>query len=200
MQGEDRAWELLAGLDPQDVCGRALADFDPVAGAYVLSVFGLPVTVAPERRTIGGSCPDCDLILKKMAYFSRLSILHYLIGAQALPPAGQLVKPAELKVGLLYFTGSHVLPLDALAARYGRDAAGFLSQGLRFGGQRRSYGDAAVELLPFPRLSVTLVLWRADDEFAARADLMFDATCERHVPADILWSIAMLSVKVMLQG
>jgi len=200
MQAEERAWELLAELDPRDVCARALPVFDPSAGAYVVSVFGMPVAVAPGQRTISGSCPDGDLILKKMAYFSRLSILHYLIGAQALPPAGQLVRPADLKSGVLYSAGSHVLPLDALAARYARDAEGFLAQGIRFGGERRAYGDAAAELRPFPRLPVTLVLWREDDEFAARADLLFDATCERHVPPDILWSIALLSVEVMRQA
>ena len=199
MQAEEKAWELLASLDPREVCGRALAGFDPSAGAYAVSVFGMPVAVAPARRTISGSGPDSDVILKKMGYFSRLSILHYLIGAQAQPLAGHLVKPADLKVGLLYFTGSHVLPLDALAVRYARDAEGFLKQGLRFGGEPRAYGDAAVEIHPFPRLPVTLVLWCEDDEFSARADLLFDATCERHVPADILWSVAMLSVKMMLQ-
>lgn len=200
MQTEERAWGLLAELDPRDVCSRALSVFDPSATAYVVGVFAMPVTVAPKRRTIDGSGPDCEFILKKMGYFSRLSILHYLIGAQALPPAERLVRPTELKAGPFFAKGSHVLPLDALAARYARDAQGFLNQGIRFGGERRAYGDAAVELHPFPRLPVTLVLWREDDEFPARADLLFDATCERHGPADILWSIAMLSVKVMLEG
>ena len=199
MQGEERAWELLVGLDPQDVCRRSLSVFDQSAGTYNVGVFGMPVTVSAERRTMGGSNPDSDLVLKKMAYFSRLSILHYLIGAQAVPSSGRLVKPLELKVGALYFRGSHVLPLDAIAARYRRDVDGFMGQGIRFGGRRQPFGDAAVELRPFPRLPVTVVLWREDDEFAARADLMLDATCEVHVPADILWSIAMMSVKAMLQ-
>jgi hypothetical protein len=90
-----------------------------------------------------------------------------------------------------------VLPLDALAVKYAMDTDGFLTQGLRFGGGRQTYGDAAVTLFPFPRLPLTVVLWREDDEFAARAELLFDATCERHVPPDILWSTAMLSVLLM---
>ncbi|TAL23845.1 MAG: DUF3786 domain-containing protein, partial [Nitrospirae bacterium] len=66
------------------------------------------------------------------------------------------------------------------------------------GGKLLNYGDAAVELLPLPRIPVTLILWFSDDEFPARADLLFDATCERHLPLDIVWSIAMLSALVML--
>ena len=196
---EQHAWARLEGLDPKpDVCRRSLATLDPSSGAYVVNMFGMPVTVAPEQRTISGSGPDNDALLTKLAYFSRLSILHYLAGAADVPLSNRLVKPSELKVGQIYFRGSHVLPVEALAARYARDTAGFVKQAIRFGGEQVSYGDASVMLFPFPRLPVTLILWREDDEFPARADLLFDATCEHHVPADILWSIAMLSVKVML--
>lgn len=197
MHAEEHAWKLLSGLDPGDVCGRSLSVYDGSANAYVVTLFGMRVIVTPSTRTLAGATPDGELILAKLAYFSRLSILHYLIGAQVVPLAGQLVKPSDLKVGPIYFMGSHVLPLDALAARYARDAEGFLAQGIRFGGLQRRHGDAAVELPVFPRLPVTFILWCEDDEFPARADLLFDATCERHVPADILWSIAMLSVRIM---
>lgn len=197
MQAEEKAWELLAKLDPRDVGSRSLSVFDPSAGTYIVSVFGHPVTVAPKQRTISGTFPDCELILKKMSYFSRLPILHYLIGAQTLPLSGQLIKPSDLKAGPVYFMGSHVLPLESLAVRHAKDVEGFCAQGIRFGGERQPYGDAAVRLSPFPRLPVTIILWREDDEFPARASLLFDASCERHVPPDILWSIAMLSVLVM---
>ena len=200
ISGEEKAWATLTSLDPADVCRRALTAYSSSAGAYAVRVFNFIVTVAPEGRTISGSSPDCEVIIEKMAYFLRLSILHYLIGAQTAPLSGQLVRPSDTKVGQLYFKGSHVLPLSALSAAYARDTDKFLAQGIRFGGVRRRYGDTAVELYPFPRLPVTLILWREDDEFAARAELLFDDTCERHVPADILWSTAMLSVLLMMKG
>jgi len=199
VQGEARAWELLAALDPRDVCERAEADYSPGEGSYTLAVFGRPVVVTPSTRTMSGSCAESEFVLTKAGYFSRLSILHYLVGAQKIPPAGQLVKPSDLKAGQIYLQGSHVLPLDQMAARFARDADGFLAQAARFGGRQRAYGDAGVKLRPLPRLPVTLVFWREDDEFPARGELLFDATCEQHVPGDILWSIAMLCMKVMLQ-
>jgi hypothetical protein len=198
MQGEARGWELLAACDPRDVCERAEADYSPEEGSYTVGVFGLPVVVTPASRAMSGSSADSELILTKAGYFSRLSILYYLLGAQRIPPAGRLVKPSDLRSGHIYLQGSHVLPLDQMAARFARDAEGFLQQGRRFGGEPRAYGDAGVELRPLPRLPVTLVLWREDDEFPARGDLFFDTTCEQHVPGDILWSVAMLCIKVML--
>ena len=198
MQGEARAWELLAARDPQDVCERAEADYSPGEGSYTLSVFGRPVVVTPATGTMSGSSPESELILTKASYFSRLSILYYLLCARKIPPAGLLVKPSGLRSGHIYLQGSHVLPLDQMAARFGRDADGFVRQAERFGGERRAYGDAGAELRPLPRLPVTLVFWREDDEFPARSELLFDATCEEQAPADILWSIAMLCLKVML--
>jgi hypothetical protein len=49
-----------------------------------------------------------------------------------------------------------------------------------------------------PRIPVTLILWLSDKEFPAQADFLFNSTCEIQLPLDILWSIAMMSVLVML--
>ena len=90
------------------------------------------------------------------------------------------------------------MPLDKIAGRFCADPDDFVQVALRFGGRQVAYGDAAMELSPLPRLPVTLVLWREDEEFPARAYLLFDDTCEHHLPADILWSVAVMSALVML--
>jgi hypothetical protein len=55
-----------------------------------------------------------------------------------------------------------------------------------------------LKLLPFPRIPVFLILWLKDEEYPPRADLLFDSTCEAQAPLDIIWSIAMVSLLVML--
>ena len=91
-----------------------------------------------------------------------------------------------------------MLPLDKIAERYGNDRTGFIEKGKNLNGNIMNYGDASVELLPLPRIPVTLILWLSDDEFPARADLLFDSTCEQHLPLDVIWSIAMMSVLAMM--
>ncbi len=199
MQGEAVAWELLAACDPQEVCARAGADYSVEEESYVLPVFGFPVVVDLVARAMRGSCADSEFVLARAAYFSRLSILHYLLGAKEIVPSGRLVKPAELKSGQIYLHGSHLLPLDKIAARFAHDPEGFAAQAAQFGGERRQYGDAAAELRPFPRVPITLIFWREDEEFPARSYLLFDETCEQHLPPDILWSVAMMCALVMLK-
>jgi hypothetical protein len=37
-----------------------------------------------------------------------------------------------------------------------------------------------------------------DEEFTARADLLFDSSSEMQAPLDILWSVAMMTVLAMM--
>jgi hypothetical protein len=196
--GVAQAWEELAGCDPADVCERAAVEYSEEHG-YVMPVLGQPIVLDVKAQTMTGSSPEAEFLLTKTAYFSQLSILFYLLRAQKIPPTGRLLKPSELKSSQIYTKGSHLLPLEPVAGRFAADAEGFLVQGARFGGASREFGDAAVELLPFPRVPVVLILWLADDEFQARSYMLFDEVCELQLPADILWSVAMMCALAMLR-
>ena len=84
------------------------------------------------------------------------------------------------------------------AARYADDFEVFFEKGQELGGEQLEHGDASMRLHAFPRVPVTFILWRGDDEFPARADMFFDSTCEQHLPTDVIWSTAMSSVLIML--
>ena len=98
----------------------------------------------------------------------------------------------------MFFAGAHVLPLLRIVRRYGNDAPGFLRKGFELGGEQLDFGDASLRLFPFPRVPVVLLLWTEDEEYPARADLLFDSTCSGHLPMDILWATAMMSIVVMV--
>lgn len=195
--GEEKAWEDLNSLNPSNVCRKARVFYDR-EDSYILKSFEMDFSVHPAKRDIKNIQPEGEIILKKYSYFFNLSALCYLINAKDIPLSGKLVKPAGLKGGEIFFRGSHVLPLDKIAERYGNDRTGFIKKGKNLNGNIMNYGDASIELLPMPRIPATLILWLSDDEFPARAELLFDLTCELHVPLDIIWSIAMMSVLVML--
>jgi len=196
--GVEQAWDELAGRDPAEVCVRAGVEYSEEQG-YTVPVFGQPVALDMKARTMTAFSPESEFVLAKTAYFSHLSILFYLLRAQKIAPTGRLLKPSELKSNQIYFTGSHLLPLEPIAARFSSDPEGFLAQAARFGGRPLQYGDAAAELLPFPRVPIVVILWQEDEEFAARSYLLFDEVSELQLPPDILWSVAMMCALVMLQ-
>lgn len=196
--GEDHAWQKIAISVPAEVCRRTGASFDEDSGTYVLNVFNASVAIHPGHREIRGTGGQSDLLLGKLPHYSRLSILWYLVQAQDIPSSGNLIHPRELNGGLIFIQGSHMLPLDKLALRYHGDMRGFLNTGETLGGERREFGDASIMLYPFPRIPVLLVLWGKEEEFPARAQLLLDATCSQHLPTDIIWSTAIMSIMVML--
>jgi hypothetical protein len=192
--GEIKAWELLKSLDPVEVCRRAGASFDPATQQYSLHSFNRDFHLYLTEQKITGD----DLFLKRLGYFFGLSALCYLNSAIDIPPTDRLIKPSDIKGGQLFFRGSHVLPLDKLAAKYGIGTEDFLQKGSELGAEVAPYGDVALKLLPFARIPIYLLLWKQDEEFPGRADLLFDSSCEMQAPLDILWSIAMMTVLAMM--
>jgi len=196
--GEEKAWQILRELSPDEVCRNALVKYDAASGAFILKSFGMDIYVEPLNSRIYSNAPEAGVLLDRLGYFSRLSILVYLTTAMDIPLSGRLVQPVNLRDGQVFFRGTHVLPLDKLALKYGSDAKSFIKRGTDLGGAQLGFGDASLQLLPFPRIPVVIILWLEDEEFPARADLLFDSTCEFHLPLDILWSTAMKSLLIML--
>jgi hypothetical protein len=196
--GERKAWELLAAGQPADICARAAVSFDAGTGTYRIRSFGRDYAVNPGERRILGPDPGDDGFLNRHRELLGLAVLWYLVKAASDSPSGKLVRPSSLPGGDIFSRGTHVLPLDALAARYATRPEVFLAAGAGLGGQPAPYGDGAVQFPALPKVPVTLILWTASEEFPARADLLFDATAPRHLPTDVLWGVALLSVQLLL--
>jgi hypothetical protein len=196
--GEDKAWEILATMEPREVCRAAAVSYDAVSESYGIKSFGMDFSVSMREKVITSASAGSELLLQKLGYFFRLSVLWYLVSAKDIACTGRLVKLQNIRGGDIFTKGSHVLPLEPLAGKYGQNKEGFIEKGRILGGKMESFGDAALRLFPLPHIPVILSLWLEDEEFPARADLFFDSTCGLQIPTDIIWSVAMMSVLVML--
>lgn len=195
--GEEKIWNDLLNSSPEEVCLRTGARFDAGSGLYTLTSFGNDFTVSARDRVILPSAAGEELF-RKTAYFFRMSALGYLVLSKDVKETGQLINPLNMKTGQLFFRGSHALPLEKAAAKYGADKDAFLKRGSELDGEALGYGDASLRLLPFPNVPAVMILWLADEEFGSRADLLFDSSCETRMPVDIVWSVAMMSVIAFL--
>ena len=196
--GEDKAWEILAAMGPQEVCRAAAVSYDAVSESYGIKSFGMDFSASMREKAITSASAGSEVLLQKLGYFFRLSVLWYLVSAKDIACTGRLVKLQNIRGGDIFTKGSHVLPLEPLARKYGKNREGFIKKGKMLGGEMESFGDAALRLFPLPRIPVILSLWLEDEEFPARADLLFDSTCGLQIPTDIIWSVAMSSALVML--
>ncbi|MBI5847725.1 MAG: DUF3786 domain-containing protein [Nitrospirae bacterium] len=198
ISGEDKAWSIVAGLLPDDICRRTGALYHEASKTYRLTAFGTIFSVDPQQKVITNLEPEGEFFLTRLRYFFVLSLLWYLVKASDVMPEGRLIKPSGMTGGDIFFRGSHVLPLDSVAKNFAHDRRAFREKGLLHGGRVVEYGDAAIELSPFSKVPVTVILWVADEEWEARADLLFDSTALSQLPIDVLWSVAMMSVLIFL--
>jgi hypothetical protein len=195
--GENKAWGILEASDPDDVCRNAAVAFDRASGCYLVKSYGMDFAVSLSDRSIASQSAGSDLLLQRLGAFFRLSTVWYLAKARDILCADKLVKLQQVSGGEAFSRGSHVLPLDRVAMKYGRDREGFLERGKTLGGEEVKLAEAALRLHPFPRIPVVVTLWLEDAEFPPRADVLFDSTCEHQLPTDILWSIAMMSLLIL---
>ena len=196
--GEQKAWEMLREMNPEEVCLNSLASYDHSSGLYMLRSFSFDVILNPSDKTITSPSSGADILLKRLGYFFMQSAIWYMVSAKEMPQKGCLIKPVNLKGGGLFFRGSHVLPLENLAQRYGESKEEFIKKCESLSGKIMTYGDVSFELYPFPRIPITSILWTADEEFPPRADILFDTSIEAQLPLDIIWSISMLSILALL--
>lgn len=163
-------WLPSAGDGTPGSC-PALARAGAPAGAIGLTFLGRPLLVTfPEGRVTfragGAEVPQWLAILT----------LHYLNGARGAALAGELVPFRDLPGGRVYDANFEKRVRARLVRRYARQPALLVEAGRRLGGEAVDMGDAGVRLLAFPRVPLWVVLWAADEEFPAQANVLFDAS------------------------
>lgn len=199
ISGYDRGWDLLAARPPEEVCLGAGARFNAAEQCFTLESFGGVLSANLSKRTVDFQGPDSAGLSEETHEHLIPAFLWYLAKAQAIPLSGHLAPAETLPGGQMFVKGTHVLPLDRLAKKYGHDLPALLDHGRRMGGISEDYGDAALRLFPLPRVPVVLVCWAADEEFPFKTSVLFDDTCAFQLPPDMLWSVAMAAVLALTE-
>ncbi len=197
-KGEEKAWKILQYMDKDKVCRNSGVTYEEKKKLYKLIALGQDFSISPEEKKIINLTKEGDIFLSKLAYFFTLSVPWYMISSKDIRATGRLVKPEGLPGGDTFFKGSHTLPLDAVAKRYGNNKEGFIEKSKLYGGMPVKFGDIAFELKPMPRILTTIIIWLEDEEFPPRIDMLFDSSAEFQAPLDILWSLAMMTVLLYL--
>ena len=195
--GEDLAWNILEKLDPNDVQTNASVTFNSELSFYLLECFGQTVYISLRNKNIYSDTFIGKLLIDKLGEYSRLSILKYLTLAKDVPFSGKLVKPSDMPGGGIFLQGTHVLPLDKIAEWVENNRSEFLEKCKKLQGAQLDYGDISIKLFPFSRVQIVLILWMGDEEFPTNASLLLDSSSTLHIPTDIIWSIAMMTLELL---
>ncbi len=69
ISGEDKAWNIIAGLLPEDICRRTGALYNERSKIYTLSAFGTLFSIDPQKKVIMSLEPEGEIFLIRLRYF-----------------------------------------------------------------------------------------------------------------------------------
>jgi len=174
-----RLQEELQGMDGRLLAVRAGTEWQD--GDIRLRLLGEEFAVAwPQatvRRVQDGSDARADV---------QVLLLTYLRNADGTPPAGSWLSFRELPNGGFYHRAFQGYAPDRIAQRLGNDLPAFRRAAEQTGGRREPMGDASYGFQALPHVWLAAVLWEGDEEFPASARILFDKTCSRYLPTDLL--------------
>lgn len=135
----------------------------------------------PSGQFWSGSVPTPS---DELPVFTQILILHYLANLNESVETGTLISYKELPGGSIYIQPFTHRAIDPLVRSFGANPDRLLDVATRLGGQFNGLGDMGVTFRVFPRIPVTLILWRADDEFPASGNILFDASAPSILPTE----------------
>jgi hypothetical protein len=188
-------WQQLIALDGQETAQRAGCRYIAKPTRYVITLLNTEYEVSLSDKRVYSRQPSLAA-----GFIEELCILAYLINAKDLPPADKLVKAQDLPSGQFFFRGLHSLPTDKLEKTFGHRPEALLEVAERFGTEKCEFGDASIRLNILPRVSITIIIWRACEQFSARASILFDQTAAAHMPLDALWAAVNLAVEKVIKA
>ncbi len=188
-------WQQLLELNGPQTTHRANCQYLDNPDRYLITLLNSEYVVnLPDKQVL--SAKDRSLA----GFIEELCILAYLINSQDVPLAGKLTPPQALPGGEFFFRGPHKLDTDKLEKTFGQNPERLYDVMDRFAAKRYKFGDAAIELFILPRIPLTIVIWRGDDEFPARASVLFDQTAAAQLLLDALWAAANLTIKKVIEA
>ena len=190
-------WELLENLDCLQTTRSTLCEYKQETSQYILKLLNVDFTIDLKERKIFSNSNNSSIIQAK--YLEELCILSYLTHARELPLADKLVKAESLPGGQFFFRGLHKLPTKKLENTFGDTPETIYKVSEKLDAQKYEYGDASVSLFTFPRIPLTIIIWKRCEEFDARASILFDQTASSHLPLDALLVAVNLTVEYLIK-
>ncbi|TAN39487.1 MAG: DUF3786 domain-containing protein [Nitrospirae bacterium] len=168
----------VQGLDFRALAGGIGAELMD-DGSLALKCLGRDFTVSPDGtiKTPGRTSPWIKILL-----------LHYIRTAGREPLAGRWVSYSELRAGMVkassFLRDCEEPLLQLLTRAYDKTVAALMSMGAA---QKAGFPTPhAWAILLLPRVPVLILYWPEEDDFPAKAQVLFDATADRFLDAEAL--------------
>lgn len=128
----------------------------------------------------------------------QVLILHYMNAMQKAPVTGRWIAYREIPGAAFYYSTFVKRAIDPLKKVFGHEVRSMPRIAEKLGGRAIESGDVGYEFYVFPKVPLQAILWEADEEFEAEANILFDETAGLYLsPEDAAWLAGMLVYRMI---
>jgi hypothetical protein len=142
--------------------------------AFLGAEYSIPWPELVVRSDSGVEAPEETQIL----------LLDYLARSDGSPAAGRWIGFQELPHGSFYRHAFQGYTGDRLVRSLGGVEERFREGACAIDGEAIDLGDAGYAFVVLPRVHLAVVWWSGDEEFPAKAHVLFDAAAPVYLPTD----------------
>jgi hypothetical protein len=180
-QALDIAKKELSARNPLHLCRLSGALCVEEGGSTIIRLRFL-------NRTITIRWPDLLFYQdshEKIPVKEKILILHYLNGSQRGDLTGELIAYQDMPSARFYLDAFNRRVKYPMIETFGDqpDQLPLLAKEL-FGADASSVGDISVVIEAFPKIPVTLVIWKGDEEFSSDGTILFDSSIKDILSAE----------------
>ena len=161
------------------------------------------ITVEYLNRSYLITLPDIKISLpgkeEEVPLRDKILILHYLTQAKGTPISNETISFKEMPEGSNYFPTFYQRTIRPLVSYFGKEPQRLPEVARLLGGHKADYGDISVTINPFPRVPITLVLWRGDKEFAPEGNVLFNDTISDYLPTEDIIVLCEVTVRRLIK-
>lgn len=188
------AKEEFARRDPHEMAERAGGECESVNcsnSLITVRLMGQEHTIAHPAGSI--EFPDHHQVI----IVAHILLLHYLLNASGKPLGNEPAAYKDIPGGDKYFSVFKKRVEMPILNAYVDNPEGFESACIALGGERAGMGDIAFKFQALPRVPITYIYWKGDEEFPASIQVLFDTSVKDYLPLeDIVFLSEMLSWKL----
>lgn len=196
--GQEQAYELacqqLASRNIEELCrktGAKSVDSSKITVEYLNQAY----LVTLPNGEVSSWNNDEEVPLK-----DKILILHYLVSARGTPASNRLITFKQLPSCASYFRVFSQMALKPFLDHFGEEPLLLINAGANLGGHKAGYGDVSITINALPRVPLTFVLWRGDDEFPPRGSMIFDSSISDFLPTEDIRDICVSILSKLIRS
>ena len=197
----EKAYSESFDLARQELLSRDLAMCCENSGAVLLEQSSQSKTLElmylnSAVRLVLPACSCTTADGAELHVWDKILLLHYLLNAKTQTVNSREVGFKDIKSAALYFNLFENRCLRPLIKAFGAAPEILLERACALGCVKSDAGDCSIKLQVLPRVPITIVIWKGDEEFPATATILFDSTIDTYLSAE---DIVVLCQRIVLQ-